>query len=521
MKIKTSSKATVTSTIPLVSNVARDAIKRASDFRTHIDAFYESVANAYEAYDIGSTPRIDVSIDARKRVVAITDYGVGMCKEIGLRRFFALHMKTTRREGGLNHRGFNGTGKIAFLKFGAVLLVRTVKDGLCNVARLTRLEMEAAAAEERDPLVEFLLENEPVDEPNGTTITIEGVRKDFDLSGKGLRDIKDKIALEQMMWMKAAVISVNGDAVAPASIPNLAREPRRVVSPCGNFEIAIYNSKIEMPSELRYVFISAGSVFVARESFGMEGSKYAPFVHADLRASDEWTAEHFYEHRENFVSEARDLKLKLTHPEALKLREFAEREVAAFIAELQAEEDERRRASLDEHRQTLERELSRFASSLHVALGAIEEGGIEGSHPRTGERRTRVEKRGGNGKSDSSDASGNARSPIGVTFDSFDPSVQYRIQGSNQIVINKDFPTVKAVGTHTSKPIYKAASMPALENGLAELVCRARMEAEFGEAGDVSLAEFLDVRSKIAAEIANKVATVSSIAFQECAEYMR
>src|SRR5690606_38062045 len=123
------------------------------DFKSLADCIFEAISNAIESYNVGETPRVwfDIKKVGKDTVLTIRDQGVGMNLSYGLARFFSLHLKTERRDNGLNMRGYNGTGKIAAFKYADRMQVETVKDGLRNIVVLTQSVLEEAAKNETQP----------------------------------------------------------------------------------------------------------------------------------------------------------------------------------------------------------------------------------------------------------------------------------------------------------------------------------------------------------------------------------
>lgn len=506
--------------VPMTSSIGRDALKRANNFTDIPDAMFETIANAYEAYNIGEQPFVDIVVDARKRTLTVSDRGVGLDRANGVPRYFALHAKPERRVHGLNMRGYNGTGKVAPFKYAERLELNTVKDGMRNIYFLTKSELQRSIRAEDAPRAQPVVRNHPTTEPNGTTITISGIDRSVDLSAVGIRALKEKIATEHMMWMKNAVIRLNGEIVEPAKIPNVAMEPKKVVSTCGNFEATIYFSKVEMPEELRFVFISAGRVFVARENWGKEGSKFSNFVHVDVRATEDWAQAHFYEQRELFVTEARDLRMRLDHPEGVRLKNFIETEVRSFVKVLEDEEEARRRASMDERRLTLEKELSRIASSLVEAFGGGKQdhGNVERRREdEGGETVSRVNREGNATPSADNE---NRKASVGIVYDNLGDRSQYRIENGNKIVINLDHPTISAVGNDPSSPLYKLSSLQIVCNAIVEMKSSRHLSQVFGEDGEAHIKDFMAEYAKVVSEIQVKIAESTSVAINECADRM-
>jgi hypothetical protein len=510
----------VLSVLEMTSNVARDAKKRASDFKTLPEAVFEGIANAYEAYNIGTTPRIWVSTvyNQRKKdwTLTIKDLGVGMCSKVGLKAFFALHQKTTRREGGLNMRGYNGTGKIACFKYGRHLQVETVKDGLLNVVVLTADELDAADVAARAPRISWIVRDRATDAPNGTTITVTQIKKDeFTFTGESMVQIKDKIRIEQLMWMKNAEIYVN-DELIPAKLIDFD-DKHEEVSPCGNFKVTIYHSAQGYKSELPFVYLSAGRVFVAREQFGKEGSAFSDRIHVDARATEEWAVAHFYDRREEFVSEARDLKFKITHPEAKKFKEFIESVVSRYLADLAAREEERRRASMDDHKARIERELSKVFSSFMPLLGGAGNG-LFADADRTKQRET-VTPETREATSPAGEQNNERKSRLGVQYDSLPEAIPYKIEGDNKIVVNTEFPTLKTIGGDTSSPLYRLISFETVTNAFAELVANVKLKEKYGETAP-QIVEILDERAEIVQSVLSHVSQHLAVAVASVRDHL-
>lgn len=467
-------------TIGIKSNIARDALKRASDFRSVEDCIFEAVANAYEAYDVGETPFVSLEIrkTGKETTVVITDRGVGMCSAKGLRRFFSLHLKTERRENGLNMRGYNGTGKIAAFKFARRMQVETVKDGLRNIVVLTADILERAAADETQPMAQFLVKDQPTTDPNGTTITISKIKKDFKFNAETMRNIEQKLAFEQMMWMKNGIIELNGDVVPAQEIAFTERHD--VTSECGNFSLSIfYHKTAAYQHELPAVYMSAGRVFLAREQYGMEGRRFRQNVHVEARTTEAWAQAHFYDNRERFVSESRDLKLKLNNnAEAQAYADFVKLEVGRFMDKLDAEHEADRLKSMSDFQKELEQRLSTAFSNLLVTTGG---------KPAAGEKRERVEKeivevvR----RSRDKDKQGDGQKPsnlMNIEFIELEDLVPHQIDyEARRVKINKNFGPLKALNSACDNVAYEIASVELASDAFCDLVAHVDADIEFAD----------------------------------------
>lgn len=353
------------------NNVGRDILSRATEFLKSETAIFEYVANAYESYDHGMLPEIDVTVECGKNgYVTVVDKGCGMEVE-DLVRFWSMHAKTLRREKGLNRRGYHGTGKIAFVAIARSLRVETVKDGLLNITVLTRENIEKAAETGGQVDVNVITRDEPTDRPDGTKVTIGKLNRS--LTVEDVRLLRAKIALELMLFMKGGQVSVNGQKVEANSVTG---EETVEYSDCGNFSIRIVRNDCGHHEDLQYVFYSCDGVFIAREQTGKEGHRFAHRVYASVDTTHEWAERHFHNHREQFVSEARDLRLKVAEPAPRALRDFAEARIRAFMKRLEDEDEERREKEKSEKRKKLEKELSRVFSAFYTGgAGAARRGG--------------------------------------------------------------------------------------------------------------------------------------------------
>lgn len=348
------------SALNVTVNVGRAVLQRAMDFKTKQDALFEGIANAYEAYDLGEAASVDVTIATGKNgFVTIADKARGMDRN-DLARFFSLHAHTERRVGGRNLRGYNGTGKVAPLVVGRTMRVDSVRNGYRNVVVLTLDAVEKAARTNTPIDLKEMVINEVTNEPNGTTITISKLHSGF--NAEDVRDVREKIALEMMMWMKGAAISVNDEAVEAQKVA--FDEEHHVTSDCGNFNAHIMYRAGSHPEELAYTYITCGAIFVARENFGKEGHKFSNKVHAVISTTAEWAEEHFNHRRERFVSESRDLKLKTSDVKAREVRDFAIKAVSDYMKKLVDEEEKRRKEEDNQLLREWESDLSRSFSSM-------------------------------------------------------------------------------------------------------------------------------------------------------------
>jgi hypothetical protein len=476
------------------SNVARDILKRSSDFRDFGCMAFEYIANAHESYQIDDLDReivIEITKGPKGRV-QISDNGCGMHLE-SLVKFWTMHAETSRREQGLNLRGYNGTGKIAGFKYFNLLTLETIKDGLRNVTRLNRRHIEEMAKTAGPVQIEEVAVNEPTDLPDGTTVIlsnpIDGV------SAAQIIELREKIAMEMMMWMKGTKVFVNGEAVEAETIT--FDESEEVVSPCGNFHGRIYYLDKGYTQELQKIFISAHRVFMASENFGKEGHRFSAKVHAVFTASAEWYAEFFEGRREQFVSEARDLKLKVSHPEALRYKEFIEAAIRAFMKMLDEREKERQQKQIDEKMKAMQDKLSRLFSNMSDRLNfkrRLEKQIVPSENPVPRERSLNPRDR---------------KPKLNVVFREFenDPS-EYRIDPEQGFIeVNIKSPQLAGIAENRNDATWDQAVLEIVKNAFVEMEVSRRLSESFGDRSS-DIVTYLRDQAELTREIRVSVNTM-------------
>ncbi len=157
------------SSLKITSHVGRDILQSAQSFQTPEAAIWEYVVNGLQYVAQGTTPTVHVELDARSRRVIVEDNGTGM-DFYGLNHFFTMHGENRARRKGVPGRGKFGTGKSAAFGIGGSLEVDTVHNGLRNVVYVDREMIEASSGDQIP--VTIIKNNEPVELPNGTTVTI-------------------------------------------------------------------------------------------------------------------------------------------------------------------------------------------------------------------------------------------------------------------------------------------------------------------------------------------------------------
>lgn len=414
------------------TNVGRDIKSRSYDFRNFETAVFEYIANAYEAYNVGETPEINIQIkNGKNGSISISDHGIGMSYDSDLPRFWTMHANTVRREGGLNRRGYHGTGKSAFYGIANSIIVDTIKNGLRSRTRLTAEAIEnAAKSDNGEPLyIETMIANGETDSRNGTTIIINNMKKP--ITDADVRSLRQKVENESLMWLAGANIYINDIKVeAPAVNYDIIEEEK---SEHGHFSATLMYLDSGYPENIDKIFISVDNVFIAREDFGKEGSRYSKKIHVRINTDSVWANENFHNYRERFVSESRDLKMKRLDPAAAELVEFIEFVVRKFVSKIEVIEAEKRKNDIDKTLRDMETRLSKIFSADY-SLG--------GGANKHWSNNKRIEKE---IKEPNHKVSKGRSNKIRFEFSSFDPEMIYRFEEGNVIQINLDHSHVKTL----------------------------------------------------------------------------
>jgi len=375
-----------------------------------------------------------------------------------------------------------------------------VKAGLRNILVLTSDVLEYAAKEEIQPKAQWLVKDQPTTDPSGTTVTVTKIKKNVKFNADFIRTLRNKIAFEGMMWMKNGIIEVNGEVVPPQEIAYTSRE--EVTSECGNFTCKIYYREgLPYQQELPAVFMNVGRVFVAREQFGMEGRKSRMHVHVQTGTSEAWAKEHFDGRRERFVSESRDLKLKLDSPEAQAYVAFVTEAVSTFMDKLDEAEAHRRLQNLDDYQKNIEKKLSKAFSNLLKVIG--------GPKPKPGQKRKEVNP--DEGTRERRQPSENSKAGDGqketnmacIEFAELDEALPYVVDfESRHIRINQNFGTLKALRgkAEANSHLYAMASAEVSADAFSDLVTHVEAEQAFADRNP-SIFEVLEFQRECSAKV--------------------
>ena len=161
--------------LKVTSHIGRDLLASAASFKNEAAVVWEYVVNSLQYVDSGVSPRVQVTVGPGRQGIVIADNGRGM-SATDLQHFFRMHGENLDRLAGRSGRGKFGTGKSAAFGIANTLRVDTVRDKKRNVVSLTRDMIKKSSGAEIP--VAWEAKDKPVDEPNGTTVSILDINLD-------------------------------------------------------------------------------------------------------------------------------------------------------------------------------------------------------------------------------------------------------------------------------------------------------------------------------------------------------
>jgi hypothetical protein len=242
---------------------------------------WEYVVNSLQYVDQGVSPRVQVTIAPGKKGIIISDNGSGMSVR-ELERFFQMHGENLARLAGRGGRGKFGTGKSAAFGIANELRVDTVQNEKRNVVSLTRDVIKASDGEKIP--VEWSVKNAPVDEPNGTTVSILDINLDRVRRASIIEYIERHL---QVFRAKAPDVAIDEHVCTyrePPTAEVLKFSPsdtqREVL---GNVTLVIKVAGAPLPPNEQGISVTAGAGnLVAIERAGIEGKEFGNYLFGDI-----------------------------------------------------------------------------------------------------------------------------------------------------------------------------------------------------------------------------------------------
>lgn len=351
--------------LKVTSHVGRDILGSAAIFKNEATAVWEYVVNSLQYVDRGVQPKVQVIIDAGHRKIEISDNGWGM-SSADLRHFFTMHGENLDRRAGRSGRGKFGTGKSAAFGIANILRIDTVKNGLRNVAVLTRVMITGSSGE--DIPVDWQVHDQPTDRPNGTVIIIE------DTLLSQLRTTPVIEYIERHLQAFRAIspqVAVNNH-VCEYREPEVESEYRFEPNPAQqkvleDIELVIKVARAPLPEAEQGIVITAGfGNLVAVERGGIQTKEFGGYLFGEvdvpaLESSDTPIAPYDL---------SRSLQLNSHHPVAAVLLGFIGSKLEEVRGKLVGRAREARKT---EQARRLESEAEKIANILNEDFHKIRE----------------------------------------------------------------------------------------------------------------------------------------------------
>ena len=349
--------------LALTSHVGRDLLSSASAFKTEAAVVWEYVVNSLQYVDATVSPRVQVSVRPRKRVIQIRDNGQGMDRD-GLEHFFTMHGENIERSKGRPGRGKFGTGKSAAFGIGDRLRIETCRKGLRNVVELSRADVQASDG--GDIPVTSITADEPTELPDGTLVTISEIF---------IAKIRMPAVVEyierhlQVFRSKAPYVAVN-DHVCEYKAPEIAsthsfRPSEKQREMIGDSELVISVSRTPLEEFDRGVRVSAGpGNLVGIEDCGIARKEHGSYLFGEI---DVPMIDSFRSPIEPY-DDSRSLQLNPEHPVVRVLVGFLGANLERVRRELV---DAQKEARMNEQARRLADEANRISDILNEDFGRI------------------------------------------------------------------------------------------------------------------------------------------------------
>jgi len=262
------------------SHVARDLLQNAGLFKTDKLVVWEYVANGLQYTSTGTNPVVKVTLDSKKKRIAVLDNGRGM-DWVGLHNFFVMHGENLDRKEGRIGRGMFGTGKSAAFGIADVLRITTVMNRKRSKVELKRSQIERMKSD--DPISVTVLEKEvATSATNGTLVEIDGVH----LRSLDQAAIIHYIERHLARWPKNTTVFVNNHECEFSEPPVAAEHrftpdegSRRVL---GDVELVIKVSKTPLDEELRGVSVYSNGIWHETTLAGSEGREMSQYIFGEI-----------------------------------------------------------------------------------------------------------------------------------------------------------------------------------------------------------------------------------------------
>lgn len=352
--------------VKMTMNVGKAILQLSNQFQSASIAIWEYVSNSVSYREHPDGCEIFISIDNVKKIVTISDNSSGMDNEI-LKSFFTFSGENLARKGkqaAWNHRGINGTGKIAGFGIANKLIVETNKDGIKNIFELSREACESNPEDSNSIPVKTVKRNETTSEKNGTTITLKGLNTKIKIN-----EIISKIEKEIAPWRNHDIkIAVNNticefkqlDITNTHSFPSEGKIRDRY----GDFVLQIDVSRTPLQSVDQGIHITCHQNRVGVEHCGINSKECSNLITGSVEIPK---LEDQIDNISAF-SQNRDLKLNPLHIGVQELIRFMGPKLEEVRKDVLAKKDDERSSLQSQKLSQLTNDLSNKFNSVYKLI---------------------------------------------------------------------------------------------------------------------------------------------------------
>ncbi len=262
------------------SHVSRDLLQSAALFKNDHLVVWEYVSNGLQYVDPGTVPRVRVTLDDRRKRIAIKDNGRGMTFA-DLQDFFVMHGENVDRKIGRPGRGMFGTGKSAAFGIAERLIISTTRNGMRTRVSLSRDDINGMRDNSPIP-VQVLERTENSEEANGTLVEIEGVH----LRKLDQKNVIRFVERHLAHWPRNVVVWINNHEcqyVPPAALRldviHPSGEIAEILGPC---KLNLRVSAVPLGADEAGVAVFSKGVWYETTLAGSEGREMASFIFGDI-----------------------------------------------------------------------------------------------------------------------------------------------------------------------------------------------------------------------------------------------
>lgn len=344
-----------TDKITVTSHVSRDLLQSAAVFNTIPKIVWEYVSNSLDAAKEEEIAHVVVGV--KSGLVTVEDNGRGMSRT-ELINFFQMHGENMQRRKGKRVRGRFGTGKAAAFGLANTLIIDTVQDGLRNVVKLTREDIESASDGEPIPVQDVQVDKVTYEE-NGTKVKV----LDFNLKKRPkVEKVISHIEHHLGRYKRRSQVIINGHDCKfeePAYIDVIEKSPPpHLREHTGDVVLTIKISPVPLDESRNGVDILSHGIWHETTLAGIENKERSQYIFGEVDVpileDGDWPIPPF--------DNTRSIKLNPQNPVVAMLLGWISQELEQVRQELAQAERKRRKS---ERARKLAKEAEKIAEILN------------------------------------------------------------------------------------------------------------------------------------------------------------